>query len=145
MRCLAAFLTALTAAFPAFAWDFSPVPVCTISQTADGMEVRVTHDPRQEQPYTIALTGVPWPSGPVFAIQFGPPGGGLLITTDRHRQSADGTSLSVSDRGFGNVLDGLALNDTAYMAVGEVVRSVPLDGAASAVAAFRACIAAPLS
>ncbi|MXQ09113.1 excinuclease ABC subunit B [Alphaproteobacteria bacterium GH1-50] len=142
MRYLAAFLIAAT---PAQAWEFSPTPVCTISETDGDMTVEVTYDPRQDQAYAIAMSGTQWPAGPVFAIQFGPPGGGLLITTDRHRLSPDGTTLSVSDRGFGNVLNGLASFDTAYFALGETVRAVPLDSAEKAVEAFRACIAAPLS
>jgi hypothetical protein len=49
----------------------------------------------------------------------------------------------VSDRGFGNVLDGLEFNQVALAATGDRVVSIDLDGAAPEVAAFRACITTP--
>ena len=131
-------------ASPATAWEFTAVPVCTISEETTDMRVAVTYDGRKPEPYSITMTGEAWAPGPVFAIQFGAPGG-LTISTDRHRLTADGTELSVSDRGFGNVLRGLANENIAYLGLGDTVRTLPLDGAAEAVAAFEACVTAPLS
>lgn len=131
-------------ASPAAAWDFTPVPICTISEDTAEMRVAVTYDARAAEPYAITMTGEAWAPGPVFAIQFGAPGG-LTISTDRHSLSADGTELRVSDRGFGNVLRGLAGENIAYLGLGDTVRTIPLAGAAEAVAAFEACVTAPLS
>jgi hypothetical protein len=49
----------------------------------------------------------------------------------------------VSDRGFGNVLNGLAGNRTATGFSGAASVTVSLEGAAAEVAAFEACGAAP--
>jgi hypothetical protein len=62
-----------------------------------------------------------------------------MISTGRHVLSEDGRTLSVRDRGFGNVLNGLEFNVVALAATGDRVVSIDLDGAAPEVAAFRAC------
>ncbi|MEM1316322.1 MAG: excinuclease ABC subunit B [Pseudomonadota bacterium] len=130
------------AAAPASAWEFTPTPVCTLSHAADGSSLRVTYDPRGPE-YAITLRRPkPWPAAPVFAIRFAGPRE-LTISTTRHRLSEGGTALTVTDRGFGNVLDGLQFNDAAIARTGAAALSVPLDGAAPAVEAFRACTSAP--
>ncbi|MEO1532112.1 MAG: hypothetical protein AAFU72_08085 [Pseudomonadota bacterium] len=101
----------------------------------------VTYDPRVPE-YAIALRrDVPWPKDALFAIRFDGPRG-LTISTSRHQLSEGGTVLTVTDRGFGNVLDGLQFNDTATALTGSAALSVSLDGAAPAVEAFRACTTA---
>ena len=52
-------------------------------------------------------------------------------------------ALEVADRGFGNVLAGLALNDTATAVLGEQVLVIPLSGARAEVDAFQSCIVSP--
>lgn len=119
---------------PAFAWTFSPLPVCTIEST-DGA-VRVTFDPATGL-YAIALMRPEgWPPAPVFAIRFE----GLAartISTDRHVVA--GATLTVTDRGFGNVLTGLEFNATATAVLGDDLLRIDLTGAGPAVRAFRAC------
>lgn len=130
------------AAGPGTAWEFSPTPVCTLSNGAQGPEISVTYDPALTAPYTIALTRPEgWPAADVFSITFVGPRG-LTITTRNHR--IDGSTLSVSDRGFGNVLKGLEFNTTATAVLGSVVTQSPLAGAATAVQAFRECTKAGL-
>jgi hypothetical protein len=138
-------VVALFLATPAQAWDFTPTPVCTILADTPTLAVRVTYDPAQAEPYAITFTrSEPWPDTASFGLRFDGEAA-MTIGTDRHRLSADGQSLSVSDTGFGNVLDGLALNRTAVALAGDLALPVDLAGAAEAVAAFRACGAPPLS
>lgn len=129
----------LICASPSFAWEAGvEAGLCTLSHEAEGVAVRLTHDPSVPL-YTITLTGTePWPVASDFAIRFDG-ARPLTIRTDRHVLSADRRSLSVADRGFGNVLDGLQFNDTAEGISGETSLAVSLQAAATAVAAFRAC------
>lgn len=140
---LALILTFL--ATPAAAWEFRPTPVCTLFHATPEASVAVTHDPRDPEPYAIVVTTpTAWPIAPIFSMRFDGPRGNT-ISTPRHRLSGDGRMLTVTDRGFGNVLDGLEFNDTATAIAGDTAVTLPLDGAAPAVRAFRACIAAPVA
>jgi len=138
-------LLALAATAPAHAWEFTPGLPCLLTHSAPSAEVELTHDPTAPR-YTISITApVPWPQSPVFALRFDGPAT-RQIGTDRHTLSADGRTLTVADTGFGNVLDGLALNEVMTALIGDAAISVPLAGAAGPVAAFRACEAdIPLS
>lgn len=143
-------LRGLTLAFavfaaPARAWDFMPLPVCTLSHATPGADVTVTYDPATAL-YAITLTrrAAPWAAAPVFAIRF-EGGRALTISTDRHQRSADGRALTVTDTGFGNVLNGLEFNRTATAETGDSAEVLPLDGAAPAVQAFRACAVAAVA
>ena len=134
---------ALTLASPVAAWEFSPIPVCTLSDARTAAKVVVTWDPKRAEPYAIDVTGpATWPNAPVFALRFDGHRS-LIISTDRQRISDDGRTLTVTDTGFGNVLDGLEFNDVATAILDASKMSVPLDGAAPAVEAFRACTTAP--
>jgi len=124
------------------AWEASiDGPLCVLSHGGETLDIRLTYDPGPPR-YTITLTRAEggWPEAPVFALQFNGPRPNL-ITTDRH--VIDGPALSVTDRGFGNVLDGLQFNDTVTALTGDAAITVPLTDAAAAVAAFRACTTAP--
>lgn len=134
------FLTLLFLASPATAWEFSPSPVCTLAHDGPAGTVTVTYDPGAAEPYAIAIAraGAAWPDAPVFGIRFDGPRG-LTITTDRHRLSDEQSKLTVSDRGFGNVLNGLEFNSTATARAGEAEVTFSLEGAAPEVQAFRAC------
>ncbi len=136
----------LVVAVPAHGWEFSPQPVCTLRHDGAEAAVEVTFDPRQAEPYAIALTrrGAPWPDGPVFTMTFEGPRA-LTIGTDRHRRAEGGAALTVTDRGFGNVLDGLEFGDRAVARLANASARIDLTGAAEPVAAFRACAAAPMS
>ncbi len=127
-------------ASPASAWVASvDGPVCRLSHEMDAGSVEVTHDPRRALPYAIEVTSEePWVAAPVFAMRFDGPGQ-LTITTDRHTLSDDAASLTVMDRGFGNVLRGLESNFVAMAVLGNFAITIPLDGAPPEVAKFRAC------
>ena len=128
----------LLVAAPAAAWEFAPDPICTLSGTDAAAETVVTFDASlPEYAIRITLASGTWPEAPVFAIRFLP--SGLTISTDRHVLSEDGRSLTVTDRGFGNVLDGLEFNALAVAILGDLEVPIPLDGAAPEVALFRAC------
>jgi hypothetical protein len=104
--------------------------------------VVVTYDPRASE-YAIALRrAAPWPNAPVFEIRFEGERG-FTISTTRHQLSEGGTVLTVTDRGFGNVLDGLQYNRTATAIAGSASLAVTLEGAAPEVEAFRDCTVAP--
>lgn len=126
--------------FPALAWDFTPDPICTLTHQATEAEIAVTYDPALPE-YTLHITlrdGV-WPQTATFGLRFngGPP---ITISTTRHRLSADGATLTVRDRGFGNVLDGIEFNQTVDVLIGDQTQlSANLTTADPAVQAFRAC------
>jgi hypothetical protein len=130
---------------PSFAWQASALgPVCTLSHQTDNGQVTVTYDPHADLPYAIELArrDVPWLGGPVFAMRFDGPGR-LTITTDRHRLSDDNDRLTVTDKGFGNVLNGIEQNHVATAVLGDQTLVIPLAEAAPEVAKFRNCAAAP--
>jgi hypothetical protein len=129
---------------PAQAWDFTPAPICTLFEDTPDLAIRVTYDPSQPEPYAISLTRTtdPWPATASFGLRFDGPAA-LSIGTSRHQLSADGRTLTVSDTGFGNVLDGLALNSTATALAGATQIPFDLAGAGPAVEAFRACGVVP--
>lgn len=135
IRALAVLLLAVT---PALAWEAGSGRVCELTHDGATAHVRVTFDPAAGE-YAIEITpDRPWSPAPLFAIQFAGPRN-LVITTTRHEISAGGASVTVTDRGFGNVLDGLEFNHTAIALLGDQVVVIGLDRAGPAVRAFRAC------
>ncbi len=127
---------------PAYAWEFTPTPICTLSHTEASAAVAVTYD-HATRLYAIAVTNPDgWPASPVFSIRFD---GAAANTISTQRHQTDGATLTVTDSGFGNVLDGLEFNTvaTAFTATGAA--TVSLDGAAGPVQQFRACTTAPLT
>lgn len=132
----------LLTAVPAIAWETRVGPICELVYDGENASVRLTYDPGIPE-YSIAITlGDAWGQGPVFAMRFDGPRG-RTISTDRHVISGDGATLTVKDRGFGNVLDGLEFNQTATALLGDQTVAVPLAGAAPAVRVFRACVKLP--
>lgn len=135
-----AFVFALFAcANMAHAWEFTPIPICTLFHQGADMSVMVTFDPRLSE-YAIHLSReAGWPDESVFSMKFEGPRS-LIISTDQHViNAADQRTLTVRDRGFGNVLNGLYFNSRAVAVLGDVEVSVSLDGAAPAVDEFRTC------
>lgn len=131
---------ALVFATPAAAWETTVGRVCTLAHDAPQASVRLTYDPAvPEYSITVTRTG-DWRPEPVFSIAFQGPAG-LTISTNRHQ--IQGPSVSVTDSGFGNVLNGLEFNETATAILGSQAVSVSLAGAAEPVQAFRACTSAP--
>lgn len=129
-------------ASPALAWDFRSDPLCTIEGGTQALSVTVTFDPASGL-YRIDLDRADgWPESAVFALVF-EGAGGLTITTNRH--VVDGTTLSVTDTGFGNVLRGLEAGATALAVTGDLAAPFALDGADDAVAKFRACSAGAIA
>ncbi|GFE51402.1 hypothetical protein So717_31550 [Roseobacter cerasinus] len=128
----------ICAATTSHAWEFTPGLPCQLTHETAEVVVELTHDPKQPL-YSITLTRpTPWAWAPVFSMEF-QGGAPLGIATDRHELSGDGTALTVTDRGFGNVLRGLALNDTAVASLGDQHVEIPLEGAADPVEQFRRC------
>ena len=134
--------TLLITALPASAWEFSPLPICTLDHVEDDLAVRVTYDPATEL-YAITLTRPQgWPADPTFSIRFD---GGRPLTISTTRHDIDPATISVTDTGFGNVLNGLQFNTsaTAFTATGSATFS--LEGAANPVLKFRECATAPVA
>lgn len=132
------------AATPLSAWEFTAVPVCTLWHETAEARLTVTWDPARREAYAIdiARRNEVWSQGPVFAMRFDGPAG-LTITTNRHFLSEGGATVTVTDHGFGNVLNGLEFNDSATALLDGVAVPFPLDGAAGPVQDFRACTEAP--
>ncbi|MHA1553775.1 MAG: excinuclease ABC subunit B [Alphaproteobacteria bacterium] len=128
----------LLSAAPALAWEAGSGRVCELTHQGEAARVSVTYDPAIGE-YAIAITPErPWSPGPIFTIRFDGPRG-LTISTDRHAVSGGGATVTVMDRGFGNVLNGLEFNDTATALLGDQAVAFALDGAGPAVRTFRAC------
>lgn len=139
MKRIAFALALLLSAPAAVAWEAGiDGPLCTLTHTEGDTQMRLTYDPSVPL-YTIAVSGPEaWPVSGQFSMTFDGPQPNT-IRTDRHVLSPDLSTLSVSDRGFGNVLDGLQFNTTASATSGALSLRVSLEGAAPEVAAFRAC------
>lgn len=134
-------LMALSA--PVSAWEFHAIPICTLQSETEEVQVEVTYDPRvPEYAINLTLRDATWPSAAAFGIRFEGSRPNLIVT-DRHMLSGEDRTLSVRDRGFGNVLDGLEFNDFAIALAGDAAIVFPLEGAAGPVEEFRACVAAP--
>ena len=130
-------LLLIFAPFQALAWEFFPSPICTLSHETDEAKLVITHDPAvPEYRLEISLDSVSWVTSATFGIAF-QGGTELTIGTDRHR--TDGVALSVADRGFGNVLDGLEFNRTATVFTEEQAVAFSLAGAQEPVRDFRDC------
>ena len=129
---------------PAFGWEYSASPVCTLTHTTEKATLTLTYDRLSDGPYAIEITrnDRTWPISPVFMMGFDGPQR-ALITTDRHVLGAEGKSLTVRDQGFGNVLDGLEYNFIATAKSGETMLIFSLTDAAPAVRRFRVCVASP--
>lgn len=128
-------------ASPAAGWEATIGPICALSHAETGGAMRLTYDPTlPEYAITVTRQDGEWSDAPVFAIAFFGPRG-LTISTDRH--SIDGKDVTVTDRGFGNVLNGLEFNDTATAFLGDQSVTVSLAGAAAEVRKFRDCVVAP--
>lgn len=128
-----------TLALPATAWEFSPSPICTLTHRSEAGSLTVTYDASlPEYAIEITLAEADWPDSATFAMGFlgeNP----ISIQTDRHVRSDDGRSLTVTDRGFGNVLNGLEFNTVAAGFAGEFSVSFDLTGIGPAITAFRNC------
>ncbi len=130
-------LILLLAPWPGFAWVFTSDPICTLTHGNEQAEVWITHDPTvTEYRLDLILTGTEWTQSPRFGIAFAGPSG-LTIGTDRHWIS--GRTLSVTDRGFGNVLNGLEFNRSARAFTDIQSVDFDLEGAADPVRQFRRC------
>lgn len=132
----------LLTALPATAWEFTPNPICTLDHAEPGTTVKLTYD-HATALYAIAVTSDQgWPAASVFSIRFdgAQPN---IISTARHQ--TEGATLTVTDSGFGNVLDGLQYNATATAFTATAAVTVALDGAAEPVERFRACTQAPVA
>ena len=139
-----ALVVLLTLPLPASAWETTIGPICKLSHSTADAEVELTYDPSKPL-YSITVTrsGDAWMQAPVFAMRFDGQRPNM-ISTDRHEFGDGDTSLTVTDRGFGNVLDGLQFNDTATAFTDSQQVTIPLTGAAPEVQKFRDCADAGL-
>jgi hypothetical protein len=136
------FFALLLLTTPVHAWEFTPSPICTLSHIEARAEIDVTYD-HATGLYAIAVTTPSgWPDAPVFSMRFDGPRSNIISTT---RHTSDGTTLTVTDTGFGNVLDGLEFNTTATAFTDTAAATVSLEGAAEPVQQFRACTTTPLA
>ena len=141
MRFLIAFLALST---PAYTWEFTSGLPCLLSHETSEAKIELTYDPTQPL-YSLTISRAqPWAETPSFGMRFDGPQG-RAIGTDRHVLNADRSALTVTDRAFGNVLDGLQYNHTATAIAGDLEIAFPLERASGPVAAFRACEGAPLA
>ncbi|MEM6637096.1 MAG: excinuclease ABC subunit B [Pseudomonadota bacterium] len=133
-------LIAATIATPAAAWEFSTeANICLLRHGGSEGDVRVTYAPGLAvYGITVSRGEAPWEPGAIFAIQFQGPRA-LTISTNRQQYSGGGRDLSVTDRGFGNVLNGLEFNTSATAILGNQTVRFDLRGAAPEVRKFRAC------
>ena len=139
------FIALLLLASPAAAWEFSASPICTLTDASDEGDMTVTYDPAiTEYTITVTLPDGTWSGDPVFGMAFAGERP-ISIQTDRFAISDDGRSLTVTDRGFGNVLNGLEFNTRAYAIMGDKTVAFSLDGIDPAISAFRACPAVNLA
>ncbi len=139
--CGAAALALLLAAAPALAWEFTPGPPCRLDHAEGSLAVSLTHDPGPPRFSITYRSPDPLPRAPTFAIRF-EGAAPLTITTDRHTYGPEGRSLTVSDRGFGNLLRGMAGNGRMVALLGERTLPLSLAGAAPQVRPFVECAAA---
>jgi len=124
------------------AWEFTPTPICTLTHSEDAADVTVTYD-HTTGLYAIAVTtSQGWPASPAFSMRFDGARPNI-ISTQNHQ--TEGNTLTVSDTGFGNVLDGLEFNATATAFTATSAATVSLSGAAEPVQQFRACATAPIA
>ncbi len=124
---------------PAAAWEFSSDPICTLTHQTDMAEIAITYDARlPEYALFITLRSGQWPGVETFAMTFVGPRAGQIGTSNQ-TLSADQATLTVRDRGFGNVLDGLEFNANAIATSGDLSISMSLHDAPPAVRAFRDC------
>ena len=134
------FIVLLLTALPASAWEFTSDPICRLDHTEADVSVKLTFD-HSSGLYAIAVTQPNgWPGAPVYSIRFEGPRP-LTISTDRHQ--IIGGTVTVTDTGFSNVLDGLEFNRSATALTATAAAQFSLDGAAEPVQAFRACTTAP--
>lgn len=125
-------------ASPAVGWEFTPGLPCLLTHEAGQTRMELSYDPTGPL-YSITVTrAAPFPEALLFGMRFEGSAPGT-ISTDRHVLSDAGRSITVTDHGFGNVLNGLQFNHTATALIGTEAVVFSLDGAAGPVAAFRQC------
>lgn len=137
------FSLAILALLPAHAsaWEFRPDPICTLSHSAEAARVVITYDPGAAlYALTVTRNAGDWAASATFGMRFT---GGVPVVIGTSQHSIDGPRLSVTDSGFGNVLNGLEFNTAATAFTDTQSVDLSLNGAAAPVQAFRACTEAP--
>ncbi|MEM7269099.1 MAG: hypothetical protein AAF401_07580 [Pseudomonadota bacterium] len=138
MRLLLLCLTFPTAAL---AWEFTPNPVCTLSHQSDEAALVITYDSAGPlYQLDLTLTGENWADSPTFGMAFAG-GQELSIGTGRHVIAGD--TLTVTDSGFGNVLNGLEFNSRVLSFTADRGVEFSLEGAPPEVRKFRDCMVDP--
>ena len=132
-------LLSLILGTPAAAWEATVGQICTLSHVTDTAEIFLTYDPAKPL-YTLSVTRKTegWTNTPWFAMRFQGPNP-IEIATPHHVLSDGASMLTVTDTGFGNVLDGLQYNAFGAGHSGDISLQFSLTDAAEPVAAFRDC------
>ena len=132
-------LIALVVFLPTYAsaWEFSLTPLCTLTHQSEHARIEITHDPAiPEYRMTLDLFTEPWARSETFGMTFR---GGRSLTIGTNRHIIDKSRLSVSDTGFGNVLNGLEYNALAIAFTSSQSIQFSLAEAAPEVRKFRSC------
>ncbi|MBZ8118562.1 hypothetical protein KUD11_07845 [Roseovarius sp. LXJ103] len=133
-----AIIALLACTAPAHAWEFTPGAPCLLTSPPGDVAMALTYDPTTPR-YTVSITAPePWPQSPLFVMRFDGPSA-RQIGTNRHTLSDDGRTLTVTDSGFGNVLDGMAEAGQVVALTGDVAVALSLSNVKAPLAAFRAC------
>ena len=136
-------ITLLALSSPAAAWEYSPSPVCTVAHESEIGAIELTYDAAQPEPYAIAVTRPEgWSTETIFGLQFEGPYPQTITT---NRQVIDGSTLTVRDQGFGNVLNGLQFNETVSAFLGGAILDFSLEAAAPEIERFRDCLVTPIA
>mmetsp|Transcript_29475 Transcript_29475/g.57763 ORF Transcript_29475/g.57763 Transcript_29475/m.57763 type:complete len:140 (+) Transcript_29475:3716-4135(+) len=135
---IALMLTAL----PAHAWQFTPKPICMLTHSEADTNVAVTYD-HATRLYAISITTAQgWPTAPAFSIRFD---GMQSNTISTRRHQTEGNTITVTDAGFANVLNGLEFNESATAFTATAAATVSLNGAQEPVQHFRDCTKTPVA
>ncbi len=131
-------------AVEAIAWEFTPGLPCLLTHEGSNVSVELTYDPSIPLYSISIMREAPFQLTQQFSLQFR---GGMSLTigTDRQKLSDNNRKLTVTDSGFGNVLNGLQFNSVMTAFVGSEQIDVSLNGAAKPVEQFRNCRARPLA
>ncbi|MEM1301161.1 MAG: hypothetical protein AAGH17_01155 [Pseudomonadota bacterium] len=142
MRVFAILLSLL--ASPSTAWDVTTGAICVLEDQQSGVAVTLTYDPEGPLYSITVTTPTPWADGPVFAIAFlgaNP----LQITTNQHVLSEDKRAVTVVDRGFDNVLNGMEFNTTAIASLAGREVAFDLQAVDDPMQPFKNCAPQPLA
>ena len=139
LRLMRSFFAVLILTTPAHAWEFTPGVPCLLTHDTGATQIELTYDPRQPL-YSITVSqDAAMPDSPFFAMRFDGPRPNTIASA-RHEMGNNNRSVTVTDTGFGNVLDGLQYNISTTIILAETMLTVSLKDASGPVQLFRDCV-----